>query len=193
MWRQLFMAALLTFVWVLPAQAGRESPGVGTVPPDFKARSAVSGEQLRLSAQQGKIVVLTFWATWCGPCRKELPILEGIQRQVGKDRLEVFAVAFHESPENFRTLKKLAATGSWQLALIEDDSAAIASRYGIKAIPHLFIIGRDGKILAEHTGYGEGSIDELVEELNRALRPDGSPGEAPSQATSETSETTQTK
>jgi len=196
MWRQLFTAAILLSFWVLPAQAGRESPAVGTVPPDFKAKDVLSGEKLQLSAQQGKIVVLTFWATWCGPCRKELPILENLQRAVSKDRLEVFAVTFHESPQNFGALKKLATTYGWQLALIEDDSATIASRYGIKAIPHLFIIGRDGRILAEHTGYGEGSIDALVAEINRALRPEGSPEPSPtttSAATAQSSESAQTQ
>lgn len=175
MWRQLLTTIVLGSLSAFPALAGQASPAVGTVPPDFKTKNVVTGETLRLSEQRGKIVVLTFWATWCGPCRKELPILEAVQRQVGKDHLEVLAVAFHETPDNFRQLKKVATEKGWQLALIEDDSGRIASHYEIKAIPHLFIIGRDGKVLAEHTGYGESSLDSLVDELNRALRPDAPP------------------
>ena len=171
--RQLLMAAIWAFLCAFPVQAARTSPAVGTVPPDFKARNAVTGEELRLSAQGGKVVVLTFWATWCGPCRKELPVLESLQRHVGKDRLSVFAVAFRESPEGFRALKK--AAGAWQLALIEDSNGSIAAKYVINAIPHMFIIGRDGRILAEHTGYGESSIDQIVADINAAFQPASAP------------------
>jgi thiol-disulfide isomerase/thioredoxin len=172
-WRPLLVAAIFAFLCAPPVEAERKSPAVGMVPPDFKAKNAVTGEELRLSAQQGKVVVLTFWATWCGPCRRELPILENVQRKVGKDRLVVFAVAFHESSDNFRALKKMA--GTWQLALIEDWNGRIADQYAIDAIPHLFIIGREGKILAVHTGYGEGSIDELVTDINAAFMPASPP------------------
>jgi peroxiredoxin len=58
----------------------------------------------------------------------------------------------------------------WELTLLEDPNARIAQQYGIAAIPHLFIIGSDRKILAVHTGYRQGSIQELVDEINAALR-----------------------
>jgi thiol-disulfide isomerase/thioredoxin len=162
------LATALAVLCTLSAQAASDSLTVGAFPPDFKAKNAVTGEELRLSAQQGKVVVLTFWASWCGPCRKELPVLENLQRKVGKDKLVVFAVAFQESFEGFKAMKKIAR--DWQLTLIEDQSERIASQYAIKAIPHLFIIGRDGKVLATHTGYGESSIDELVADINGAFR-----------------------
>jgi thiol-disulfide isomerase/thioredoxin len=143
-------------------------PAVGAVAPDFKSKDAVSHAPIHLSEQQGKIVVLTFWATWCAPCRKELPILENLQKKVGKDRLIVYAVPFAE-PE--RTYSALVRTfRSWQVTLVDDPHGSIAREYGIKAIPHLFLIGREGRIAAEHTGYGDGSIQALVDDVNAAFR-----------------------
>lgn len=58
---------------------------VGEIPPSYLGKNR-SGIEVQLSEMKGKVVVATFWATWCPPCLKEIPILEGIQRQVGKDR-----------------------------------------------------------------------------------------------------------
>lgn len=82
------------------------SPAVGAPAPDFTAVNVVTGEKVNLGAQRGKLVVLTFWATRCGPCRKELPILENLQRKVGEDRLMVYAISFHESQDAARTRDK---------------------------------------------------------------------------------------
>src|SRR5437588_9112153 len=143
--------------------AERQPPGVGSVAPDFEARDLLTNEKIRLSAQQGKLVFLTFWATWCPPCRQELPILENVQKKLGKPRAAVLAVSFQERDEALHEVKKMAKATGWQLTLLRDPSGHIAEQYAIKAIPHLFIIGRDGKILAVHSGYGERSEEHTSE------------------------------
>jgi thiol-disulfide isomerase/thioredoxin len=142
-------------------------PAVGAIAPDFKAHNAVTGENTLLSTQRGKIVIVTFWASWCGPCRRELPILENAQKLVGKDKMTVFAVSFQERPEAAKAITKFAA--AWQINVIEDRNGWIASRYKISSIPHLFMIGRDGTVIANHLGYGDRTIDELVSDINQAL------------------------
>jgi len=149
------------------ASSGSSGPAVGTIAPDFSAQNLLTGEKIPLSKQRGKVVILTFWASWCGPCRRELPILEKAQEIIGTERLTVLAVSYHENPEAERALKKLAST--WHINLLRDSLGWIASRYGISAIPHLFIIGRDGVVLANHTGYGDRSLEELVDDINHAL------------------------
>ncbi|MBS0394249.1 MAG: TlpA family protein disulfide reductase [Proteobacteria bacterium] len=148
------------------ASSPSPSLAVGVTAPDFAARNAVSGEKFRLSALQGKVVVLTFWATWCEPCRKELPILEQFQRQAGAGRVVVLAVNFHEPPESYSALKRIAR--DWRLTLVDDWSGHITSIYRVESIPRVFVIGRDGRIFATHTGYGGGSADRLAEEINAA-------------------------
>jgi thiol-disulfide isomerase/thioredoxin len=141
-------------------------PAIGSIAPDFKARNAVTGAAIPLSSQRGKLVILTFWASWCGPCKRELPILENAQKLIGKDRLTVLAVSFKENPEAAKMIKTFSA---WQINFIEDNNAWIASRYAISSVPHLFIIDRDGKVVANHLGYGDRTIDDLVTDINQAL------------------------
>ncbi len=147
--------------------AASSGPAVGSMAPDFDARNLLTGEKIPLSSQRGKVVIVTFWASWCGPCRRELPILEKAQEVVGKDRLTVFAVSYRENSQATRQIKKLAA--DWQINVIEDPWESIARHYDISSIPHLFIIGRDGKVLANHLGYGDRSLEELIEDINHAL------------------------
>jgi peroxiredoxin len=146
-------------------------PGVGDVAPDFTARNLLTREPVTLSQQQGKLVFLTFFASWCPPCRKEVPILEGVQRKLGKERAAVIAVGFRENNE--QVVRKWAHDNNLQLSVLEDSSGHIAKQYGVHAIPHLYIISRDGHILHVHTGYGPDSLEHLVREINAALRDSG--------------------
>jgi thiol-disulfide isomerase/thioredoxin len=162
-----FSLACIALLVCTATFASQTGPAIGSVAPDFKARNLVTGETLLLSSQRGKIVIVTFWASWCGPCRRELPILEKAQLAVGKDRLTVFAVSYRESPDRERELKKLAS--AWHINVIQDNNGWIAGHYGTTSITHLFLIDRDGKIVANHLGYGDRSVEELVADINLAL------------------------
>jgi thiol-disulfide isomerase/thioredoxin len=142
-------------------------PAVGTIAPDFKVHNLVTGEDVTLSSQHGKVVILTFWASWCGPCKRELPILESAQRVISKDRLVVFAVSYRDSEAALAAIKKPAT--NWQINIMKDRNEHVASLYSVKSIPHLFMIGRDGKIVANHLGYGDSTLEELVADINSAL------------------------
>jgi thiol-disulfide isomerase/thioredoxin len=119
---------------------------------------------VKLSDYRGKIVIISFWASWCPPCRKEMPVLAVIQKQATRDKLVVFAVDWQESDDRFRQIKR--ALGGVDLTLISDDSGYIGRQYGVKAIPHMIIIGRDGRIAAIHVGYSEKEIPILANEIN---------------------------
>ncbi len=138
-----FFLSLLTILACLSTatSAAKEfaGPAVGSMAPDFKAHNLLTGENTTLRSQGGKVVILTFWASWCAPCRRELPNLERAQRFLGKDKLTVFAVSFKENSGAVRAIKKLAS--EWQISMIDDYNGSIASRYAISAIPHLFIVG----------------------------------------------------
>jgi thiol-disulfide isomerase/thioredoxin len=186
MQRVLLLVACLCCLFNAASEAATSSgPIVGTLAPDFKAHNLLTGETIPLSSQRGKIVILTFWASWCGPCRRELPTLEKAQRLIGKDRLTIFAVSFKENPDAAKGVRKLAS--ELQINMIDDRNGYIAGRYGISAIPHLFIIDRDGNVLANHIGYGDRSLDELVDDINHALS--GTPPVDPQDASSSTGST----
>jgi peroxiredoxin len=163
----LFGTCALFGAWALGATEVPSGPAVGSIAPDFKVRNLVTGEDVTLSSQQGKVVILTFWASWCPPCKRELPILESAERIVGKDKLVVFAVSHRDKPEALAAIKKLAF--KWQINVMTDRNDHVAGLYSVSSIPHLFMIGRDGKVVANHLGYGDRTLDELVADINHAL------------------------
>jgi len=94
--------------------------------------------------------------------------LAGAQQAFGKSNLSVLAVNFGESAQAGGAIRKAAK--AWHISLLEDGNGQIANSYGIHSIPHLFIVDRDGKIVANHTGYGDSAVDELVADLKGAMR-----------------------
>lgn len=137
----------------------------GDIPPPSLGVTR-DGEDIDTSQFAGKVLVVTFWASWCGPCKKELPMLEGIQRVGGKDRIQVVAVNI-EGSEQFRKVSKALSTLSLQIT--HDYGKKSSGAYGVKGIPHLVLIGRDGKVISVHRGYSEESIDSIISEINVAL------------------------
>jgi peroxiredoxin len=147
------------------AATGVAAPKAGEAAPDFVGYNA-DGQPLSVATYAGKVVVLSFWASWCGPCKKELPLLEGIARTAGKERVQVLAVNI-ESSEVYR---KLARRMSELQMLVASDAGQEAQQsYGVQGIPHMVIIGRDGHIIRVHRGYSEAGVDAVVDDLNRAL------------------------
>jgi thiol-disulfide isomerase/thioredoxin len=136
----------------------------GDTPPQLLG-TTMEGDEIDAGKFAGKVLVVTFWASWCGPCKKELPILEGIQR-AGKDGVKVVAVNI-EDREQFKRVAK--ALTSLTLQITHDYRKLSSDAYGVRGIPHLVLIGRDGKVISVHRGYSEASVDSIIAEINAAL------------------------
>lgn len=158
---QWLLALLSLFVFAMPAFAGKLAAGME--PPDHLGRGP-DGKPVYISEHRGKIVIVSFWAIWCPPCRKELPVLDAIQKAAGHDKIRVFSVNWKEPRERFLELKR--KLNDMSLTLLSDASGKLGAQYGVDAIPHMVIIGRDGKIAAVHRGYSESMLDGLIEEIN---------------------------
>ena len=155
----------LAILCALPAGAANSTgPKVGDAPPVDELGKDASGNRIRLSDYRGKIVIISFWASWCGPCRKELPVLASIQKSGTRDKIAVFAVNWQESHDRFLQIRRALKTDD--LTLVSDERGYYGSKYGVSGIPHMVIIGRDGRVAAVHVGYGEGEIPVLVDEIN---------------------------
>jgi thiol-disulfide isomerase/thioredoxin len=136
---------------------------VGDDPPDVFGKT-VARQPVHLADYRGKIVVISFWATWCGPCRKELPVLMALQKNATPEKVVVLSVNWRQSYATFRQIQNILKDSD--VTLISDESGRAGEAYGVKAIPHMIIVGRDGKIAAIHVGYSEEEIPILVKEIN---------------------------
>ena len=142
---------------------------VGDDPPDKFGKSA-SGDRIHLADYQGKLVVISFWASWCSPCRKELPMMIELQKIATRERLIVLSVNWQQPPDQFRVIREKLK--EFDLTLISDPYGAAGRAYDVTAIPHMVIVGKDGKVAAIHVGYSEDELPALVDEINGLLAKD---------------------
>ncbi|HEY4528910.1 MAG TPA: TlpA disulfide reductase family protein [Luteimonas sp.] len=164
------LAALLACAFIPPASATEVAqPRVGEIPP-FDLGTRFGGDAIDLRDYRGKVVILTFWASWCGPCLKELPILGRFQEAVGRDALEVIAVNHKESRRDFLGLVR--GNRELRLTWVLDERGRINDSYGVRALPNMFIIDREGRVAAVHRGYSEATLPRIIEDVMSVLPAD---------------------
>ena len=166
MMRCLWLAALLAASSGVQAAEQPQQPGLGEAPPTIGLKDR-GGSVIDLAALQGKVVVVTFWGSWCGPCRRELPMLGKVQEVVGREHLEVIAVNFKEPRRDFNAV--IRANKDLDLTYVHDERGVISDRYGVTALPNMFIIGQDGLIAQTHRGYSENVLQSFMQELLELL------------------------
>jgi len=134
---------------------------------DFLGRD-LERNDIHLSDYNGKIVVVSFWASWCPPCLEELPMLEILQREGGKERIEVIAINFNEDSRTIRRFLHHWGVES-QMTIARDYKRHARKSFGVDAIPATFIFNSTGELESSHCGYSKKSFIELVEELNALI------------------------
>ncbi len=141
----------------------------GTLAPDFAA-TAPDGSQVRLSDYKGKIVVLDFWSTWCGPCQSAMPHLEKVYQQIKDKNVAVLGVCvWDEKPAYDKWVAAKKDTYHFPTAFDpagRGKTSIASSLYHVSGIPTQYVIDKDGKIAASTVGYNEGGT-ELETALNK--------------------------
>lgn len=158
------LALLLLVLQTVAAPIASAAPSEGRTPPAYVGLT-LDDNPVLLTDHRGKALVVTFWATWCQYCLKELPILNSLQTVAGKEKLQVIAVNT-ESRDVFRQVSRSLRT--LDLVLAYDPDGKGRGAYGVNGIPHMVIIGRDGKVVAIYRGYSEDSLDDIIASINRA-------------------------
>jgi peroxiredoxin len=142
-------------------------PYVGAPAPVITAET-VDGEQVSLSGLRGKVVILNFWATWCAPCREEMPALQERYEKYKDSDLVVLAVDFDETADDVRAFRdQLGLT----FPVLLDPGAAIQQLYRVRGYPTTYFVDRDGTIQVQHIGVMfEDQLDGYLTQLGVSVQ-----------------------
>ncbi len=157
---RLYLLGLLVFIISIAATADI-TPGVA---PDFALKSA-SGENLRLSEHRGEVVMINFWASWCGPCREEMPLLEELYHQYQPMGFTVLGVNVEEDSSKARQMLQDIPVN---FPVLFDNKSTVSKLYDVVAMPSTVLVDRDGNVRYLHRGYKPG-YEETYQQQVRAL------------------------
>ncbi|MEZ4322921.1 MAG: TlpA disulfide reductase family protein [Myxococcota bacterium] len=157
---------MLTALWCSMALAGPEMIPekdvdlVGRTAPGFNAQDD-EGAPFALDSTRGKPVILSFWASWCGPCRQELPALAELQKQ----RSDVVVYAVNVDRERAKA-KQFLAQVKFDLPIVWDNNAEALGQYDVMSMPTMFLLDSKGTVKWRKTGFSrENGLTELEEQL----------------------------
>ena len=151
---RLFGTARLWVGLALAASAGLAMPAVApTAPaPDFALRT-LNGPNMRLKEQRGQVVLVNFWATWCGPCRQEIPHLNKLY---DKYRASGFVLLGVNIDDDAKAAADLATKLGVKFPVLLDTDKSVSRLYDMSAMPATVLIDREGRVRYIHRGYRDG-------------------------------------
>jgi len=154
------IAAGLVLTFITTAGACTQSQGKA---PNFSLKTA-DGKTVELAKQKGKVVVVNFWATWCGPCRAEIPgFIEMYERYKSKG-LEIIGVSLDQ--DGWNVVKPYVERMKVTYPVVVGDGALADAYGGIEAIPTTFIVDKNGNILNRHLGYlSKQAFEKIIKDL----------------------------
>jgi len=150
---------------------------VGNTAPGFEL-TTLDGEAFSLEAHRGKVVLVNFFATWCPPCREELPYLEKqIWQAFDREKLAVLVIGREENDE---IIQPFVDKHGYTVPFAGDPEMVAYSQYATRFIPRNFVIGPDGTVLYQSQGYDPREFEEMVQLIEEAVAGlDAVEGEAP--------------
>jgi peroxiredoxin len=139
---------------------------VGTGAPDFTLQTA-AGSNLRLTEQRGQVVMLNFWATWCGPCKQEMPHLNKLYEKYHASGFVLLGMNIDDDP---RTAIATAAKLGVHFPVLLDTDKKVSRLYDLSEMPSTVLIDRDGRVRFIHLGYHDGYEDAYDQQIRALLK-----------------------
>lgn len=134
--------------------------------PDFTLPSS-TGENVRLAEQRGQVVMLNFWASWCGPCRKEMPLLDEMSKRYGAAGFVLYGVNVEEDNTDAKKLiKQLGVT----FPILYDAESKASSLYNVDAMPTTVLIDKKGEIRFVNRGYKDGDENKYRDQIRELIK-----------------------
>ena len=158
--RSTFLAGVIAMglVYLETAWAfAQEAPAARPPAPDWELTD-LNGRTTKSSDFHGKVLILDFWATWCAPCRVEIPHFVELQKQYGDKGLTVIGVSLDEQGQE--VVKKFVKRLGVNYAIVMGNEKVVEAYGGIDAIPTTFVIDRQGRIVSPHMGYDDKKVFE---------------------------------
>jgi len=152
-------AAIAVSVWAAPIAPG-------ALAPDFTLRT-LAGPNLRLQEQRGQVVLVNFWATWCSPCRQEMPHLA---RLYDKYRASGFVLLGVNVDDDARRAAELAGKLGLKFPVSLDSEKKVSRLYDLSAMPSTVLIDREGRVRYVHRGYRDGYEDTYDQQIRALLK-----------------------
>jgi peroxiredoxin len=146
------VAAMLLTAATVPNLASDAKPIAGATAPAWSLKD-VDGKTVSSADYKGKVVLLDFWATWCPPCKAEIPGFVAMQKAYGEQGLVVVGVSLDE--EGARVLKPFMQQFGIIYPVVLGDAKTAQAFGGVRSIPTTFIISREGKIVGQHVGFAD--------------------------------------
>jgi cytochrome c biogenesis protein CcmG, thiol:disulfide interchange protein DsbE len=157
----LLILSLLLLLFSAEAQTAARGAGVGHSAPNF-SRADLSHRKIVLSSYRGKVVLLNFWATWCGPCLTEMPTFAEWQTQYGSGNFQVIGISMDDTvPEVITTVSRLKLN----YPVLMGDEYLGAAYGGVLGLPVTFLIDREGKIQGRYQGDSLTRINSDIQHL----------------------------
>ncbi len=156
----------LTAFSVVATGTSAALPAVGVVAPDFASKSD-SGRNVRLSELRGRVVLINFWASWCGPCRHELPLLNKVYAQYRAAGFMLLAVNVDDNRKDADAMLKRL---DLRFPILFDGNKNVAKLYGVDMMPATLLIDRDGRVRYVHRGYYSGYEQKYERQVRELLK-----------------------
>lgn len=158
--RGAFMAFLVQFA------GGALAADAGAGPGGFRLPVLGGAAEVSLADVRGKVVYLDFWASWCGPCRKAIPLYETMYREIGTEHFEILAINLDENEQDaLEFLEQRQIT----YPVLLDPAGATALDWGVRVMPTSFLLDREGRIVREFPGFETSHFAEIRHEIETLL------------------------
>lgn len=166
--KYLYLSLVLILLALLPGCSHKETPALAGKPaPDFTLKD-LSGNPVALSSLRGKVVLLNFWATWCPPCRQEIPSMMLLNKTLEGKPFQMLAIS--EDAGGKEAVEGYFKESGTLLPVLLDTDQAVGQRYGLTGVPETFVIGKNGVILKKVIGAMDWNAPDATAFLNEAMK-----------------------
>lgn len=148
------------------ADSAKEVPSQGFPAPSFTLPD-LEGKEVSLTDYRGQVVLLNIWATWCPPCKEEMPSMEKLYQQLNGKGFQILAVSIDK--EDTKVVKDFVQKNGLSFTILHDRKNILWNKYGMTGVPESFIIGKDGRIVEKVIGPRDWSEEDIVAKVEDIL------------------------